>query len=200
MVVVGLGNPGAQYARTRHNLGARAVEFAASRWGIVLKRRNPAALLGQGTVGGEEVALARPRSFMNASGESVAYLVSRFGIPLDRLLVVYDDIDLPLGMIRLRPRGGPGSHNGMRSIIETLQSEDVPRFRIGIGAHESDTDRIEFVLGNLSAAEEAVLEDVWPRVTAALACLLTEGLERAMTRFNTADDEGAPDPRNANGA
>lgn len=193
IVIVGLGNPGSKYARTRHNLGARAVEQMASRWGIDLERRRR-VLLGVGSHQGRHVALARPRTYMNVSGEAVHYLVQRFGIPLGQLLVVYDEMDLPLGTIRLRPGGGPGGHNGVASIIDALGTEEFPRLRIGIGRPPPFVDPIPYLLGGITATEEEALTGVWPRVVAAVESVVVDGLERAMNRHNT------PPPRDNGGA
>ena len=110
-VIVGLGNPGNKYATTRHNIGSMAITRLSLLWGITLTRRNPYALVGQGVVGDQSVVLARPRTFMNLSGDPVAYLVNRFRISLEDLLIIYDEMDLPLGVTRIRPRGGNGGHN-----------------------------------------------------------------------------------------
>jgi PTH1 family peptidyl-tRNA hydrolase len=128
---------------------------------------------------------------MNVSGEAVAYLVRRFRIPLDRLLVVYDDMDLPMGALRLRPQGGPGGHNGVRSIIAALDSEEFSRLRIGIGRPPPFVDPVAHVLGALTRTEEDALAEVWPRVTAAAESVVVDGLERAMNRHNTAPGPGA---------
>ena len=119
-VIVGLGNPTPKYANTRHNIGAMTVDRLCKQCGITLERRNRYVLLGQGRFEGNEVVLAKPRSFMNLSGEPVAYLAARFRVKLEDMLIVYDDMDLPLGVTRMRPEGGHGGHNGLRSIIDTL--------------------------------------------------------------------------------
>ena len=183
-VVVGLGNPGQTYARTRHNAGAQALERIASSWRIPLERRNRHALIGQGAIQGEAVALARLRSYMNESGEPVSYLVRRFGIPPQRLLVIYDDLDLPLGALRIRPGGGPGGHKGMASIIQALGTQDFPRLRLGIGRPPAGLDDVIYVLGAFTPPEEEVMAKVRERVVDAVECILAQGLDAAMNRFN----------------
>ena len=193
MAVVGLGNPGRTYASTRHNAGAQCLEHLAAAWDIPLQRRGLHAILGQGRVDGEEVALARSRSYMNLSGEAAAYLVSRFRVTPQQLLLLYDDMDLPLGSIRLRPRGGPGGHRGVGSVIDALNTQDLPRLRVGIGRPPPGVDEVLYVLGAFTPEEEAVMQKVREWVTQAVGYVLSHGLEAAMNRFNTAAPEpGAP--------
>jgi PTH1 family peptidyl-tRNA hydrolase len=190
MVVVGLGNPGRTYASTRHNAGAQCLQHLAVTWDIPLQRRGLHALLGQGTVHGQEVALARPRSYMNLNGEAVAYLVRRFRITPQQLLLLYDDMDLPLGSIRLRPRGGPGGHRGVGSAIDALNTQELPRLRVGIGRPPTGVDEVAYVLGAFTPEEEEVMRGVRERVAQAVGYVLSHGLEAAMNRFNAA----APEP------
>lgn len=189
LVVVGLGNPGANYARTRHNAGARVVDEVAARWGISLQRRNPHALLGLGSVEGRQVVLARPRSFMNDSGPAVAYLAARFSVPPQRILVLYDEMDLPLGVIRIRARGSAGGHQGMTSVLRAMATQDVPRLRVGIGRPPLGVDEIPYVLGAFTRPEEQALQPVLERAADAVQCVLLEGVESAMNRFNAAPTE-----------
>ena len=193
IVIVGLGTPGSKYARTRHNLGARAIEQMASRWGLALDRSRQVRL-GIGDYQGRPVALAQPRTYMNVSGEAVHYLVQRLGIPPSQILVVYDEMDLPLGTIRLRAAGGPGGHNGVGSIIEALGTTEFSRLRIGVGRPPPFVDPIPYLLGDLTPGEEEALTGIWPRVVAAAESVVVDGLERAMNHHNTSpprDDGGA---------
>ena len=190
LVVVGLGNPGRNYARTRHNAGARVVEEVAARWGIPLQRRNPHALMGLGAVEGRQVALARPRTFMNESGPAVAYLAARFSVPPQRFLILYDEMDLPLGVIRLRARGSAGGHQGMTSVLRSTATHEVPRLRVGIGRPPLGVHEIPYVLGAFTRQEEQALQPVLERAADAVQCVLLEGVESAMNRFNAA----APEP------
>ena len=168
LVVVGLGNPGRNYARTRHNAGARVLEEVAVRWSIALERRNPHALLGLGAVEGRQVVLARPRSYMNESGPAVAYLAARFAIPPQRLLLLYDEMDLPLGALRIRARGSAGGHQGMASVLRELGAQDLPRLRVGIGRPPLGVDEIPYVLGAFTRQEEQELDAVLVRAADAV--------------------------------
>jgi len=182
-VIIGLGNPGNQYAMTRHNIGAMTVTRLSSLWGITLTHRNPHALVGQGVVDNQTVVLAKSRTFMNQSGEPVAYLVNRFRIPLEDLLIIYDDMDLPLGTTRIRPRGGNGGHNGLRSIIDVLRTEDVPRMRLGVG-RSPVASAISHVLSRFTEEEEPAVEHLLNRAVEAAACFVGEGVDEAMNKFN----------------
>ena len=184
MVVVGLGNPGRNYAWTRHNAGAQCVEHMAAAWGIPLERRSRHALVGQGLVEGQEVALARPRSFMNQSGDPARYLVDRFRITPPQLLVVCDDLDLQLGSMRIRARGSAGGQKGMLDVSRALGTQDFPRLRVGIGRPPPGLDEVPYVLGVFTRSEEAVMAEVRPRVAEAVKSILTQGLDTAMNLFN----------------
>ena len=158
-VIVGLGNPDSKYENTRHNIGAMVIARLSKLWGITLARRNPHALVGQGVVGEETVVLARPRTYMNQSGGPVAYLVNRFHIPLEDLLIIYDEMDLPLGTTRIRPGGSNGGHNGLRSIHDHIGS-DYGRVRLGIG-HPGDKDMVSgHVLKDFSKADTEWVDKV----------------------------------------
>jgi len=189
-LVVGLGNPGAQYAETRHNVGARCVARLARRHGIDLRAKRLYSL-GEGEVAGVPVALARPRLFMNESGRAVALLLQYLGLDPSRLLVVCDDLDLPLGCLRLRPAGGHGGHNGLRSVIAALGTEAFPRLRIGIGRPARDGQPVTdpevvaaYVLSVPPPQEKAVLEEAIDRACQAIEAVLAQGLEAAMNVYN----------------
>ncbi|MFU8795826.1 MAG: aminoacyl-tRNA hydrolase [Dehalococcoidia bacterium] len=189
-LIIGLGNPGTAYARNRHNVGFRCVNHFARLHSIRFDRKQCRARIGTGGAGSQALLLAKPMTFMNLSGASVACLVSRHRVPLADLLVMYDDLDLPLGKIRLRQGGGSGGHRGMNSIIAALRSEEFPRIRIGIGrprteAEHFDSDAvINHVLSGFSAEEEAAIKPVIARVSQAIGCFVTEGIEAAMNRYN----------------
>ena len=184
MVVVGLGNPGRNYARTRHNAGAQCVEHMAAAWGIPLERRSRHALIGQGLVEGQEVALARPRSFMNQSGDPARYLVDRFRITPPQLLIICDDLDLQLGSMRIRAHGSAGGQKGMLDVTRALGTQGFPRLRVGIGRPPPGLDEVPYVLGVFTRSEEAVMAEVRPRVAEAVKSILTQGLDTAMNLFN----------------
>lgn len=185
-LIVGLGNPGQAYATHRHNIGFRCVEQFAAKHGLTWKERAARSLLASGAVAGVPVVLAKPQTFMNNSGEAVAPLVKRFSISLPDLLVVYDDMDLPFGTIRIRERGSAGGHKGLGSIIERLRSEEVPRLRVGIGrpAWADPEQVIEYVLSPFDATERAELPPVLDLAVEAIDSIVTEGITTAMNRYN----------------
>jgi PTH1 family peptidyl-tRNA hydrolase len=185
-LIVGLGNPGRIYANNRHNVGFKCLDSLAHRYGIRLSKRRAKAKIGSGEIGGLNVVLAKPQTFMNLSGEAVAQLVRRFAIPMSDLIVIYDDLDLPLGNIRIRGQGGPGGHKGMASIITLLGSQEFPRIRVGINPGQ-DTRGLktpDYVLSDFSPEEKTIIKEVYVKVADAIHCLLTEGIEAAMNRFN----------------
>ena len=183
-LLVGLGNPGLRYTKSRHNVGFKCVDHMARRWGIKLGDRRAKAVIGQGRVCDTDIALAKPRTYMNDSGAAVEYLMTRFAASAEDLLVVYDDIALPLGTIRVRRSGSDGGHNGVRSIIDELGSKEFPRIRVGIGAPDDGTSYVEYVLGTFQKHEEKVIAPVIGAVADAVEVLLTEGIDTAMNRFN----------------
>jgi PTH1 family peptidyl-tRNA hydrolase len=183
-IVVGLGNPGRQYERTRHNVGFKVVNRLAETHSLVFSREKFKAQLASGTVKGEDVLLVKPQTFMNLSGEAVGSLIRFYKQERSDLLIVYDDIDLPLGAIRLRLDGGAGGHNGMKSIISHLGSEEFPRLRIGIRGEIQYDDMSAYVLGKFTSDERADLDAIIPRACEAVEMTLTEPFDRTMTRFN----------------
>ena len=189
-VIVGLGNPGSRYAQSRHNVGFRCVELLAERHGISLGERRQQVVLGQGPIGDRPVVVAKPRTYVNASGAAVRYLLQRFGVNPAKLLVVTDDMDLPLGKLRLRGSGGSGGHHGLDSIIDELGSQAFPRLRIGIGRPGGEA--IEHVLGLFLAGEEEALAQALDLAVQAVEMTLAQGLELAMNKFNTRQEEGGP--------
>ncbi len=180
-LVVGLGNPGERYALTRHNVGFQALDGLAKRYGLTFRKMRQDGLLALGEVGGSYVALLKPLTYMNRSGSVVAPLFRSYGLPKDRLLVIYDDLDLPLGKIRLREGGSAGGHRGMASIIDLL-GNDIPRLRVGIGLSEGDPQR--YVLEEFRAQELPLLEEAHGRIVTLVECLLREGISAAMNSFN----------------
>jgi PTH1 family peptidyl-tRNA hydrolase len=183
-LIVGLGNPGRQYADNRHNVGFRCVDHLASAHELSFSRRQKNASIALGLVLRRAVVLVKPRTFMNRSGRPVASLARFYRVPLDRLLVVYDDLDLPLGTTRMRPSGGSGGHRGMRSIIDRLGSRAFPRLRIGIGRPPGRMDPADYVLQDFSKEEEELLERTLEQATAAIETWLGEGVDEAMTLYN----------------
>ena len=184
LVVVGMGNPGSEYANTRHNAGFWCIDRIADDHSISLSRRNRSALVGEGVIEGRPVALAKPRTFVNRSGQAIVYLLARYRISPADLLVIYDEADLPLGKIRLRPAGSAGGHHGVKSIIEAIGTEDFPRLRLGIGPPPAGTDQVAYVLGAMSEKEQEVANDAVQRAAEAVVGVLTEGITATMNRFN----------------
>jgi len=184
-LIVGLGNPGEAYAHTRHNAGFRCLEVLAGRHGLAFREKKGYARIARGEVAGRSVVLARPYTWMNRSGRSVAALCRWLRLPPERLLVIYDDLDLPPGTIRLRARGGAAGHKGMLSIIAALGTEDFPRLRLGIGRPaDPEVDPVDYVLQPLTPQEEEAWRPVLERAADAVECFLREGLAVAMDRFN----------------
>ena len=189
-IIVGLGNPGRIYARNRHNAGFRCLNYFARLHSIRFDHRQCRARVGLAELRGEKLLLAKPGTFVNLSGTPVACLVRKHGITLSDLLVIYDDLDLPLGKIRLRQNGSSGGHKGMNSIISALGSEDFPRIRVGIGRPQAEEQSISedaivnYVLSDFSPQEEATIKPVIARVSEAINCFITEGIEAAMGKFN----------------
>jgi len=189
-LIVGLGNPGRVYARNRHNVGFRCLNHYARLHSIRFDRKQCRARVGTGEVGGERVLLARPMTFVNLSGTTVTRLVRKHDIHLSDLLIVYDDLDLPIGKIRLRQSGGSGGHRGMNSLISALGSKDFPRIRVGIGRPQMERQSVggdaivSHVLGGFSPQEEKLIEPAVVTVSEVIDCFLTQGIEAAMNKFN----------------
>ncbi len=183
-LIAGLGNPGLQYAGNRHNVGFLCVERLAERHGLAFDKQQKRAFVALGTVRERRVILAKPQTFMNESGRAVVPLARFYKVPPERLLVVYDDLDLPQGTVRLRPEGGSGGHKGMRSIAEHLGGRGFPRMRIGIGRPPGRMDPAAYVLQDFSAEETPLLEETLERAAAAIEVWLCDGVEIAMSQYN----------------
>ena len=190
-LIVGLGNPGADYAETRHNSGFMVVERLAARWQVGWSLSNRfQARLAKAERDGRRLMLCQPRTYMNASGEAVCKLKEYFRAPLTHLLVVMDDADLPVGVIRLRPRGSSGGHHGLESIEQHLGTRVYPRLRIGIGRTDSGGREITgHVLGRFAAPERTLFEKALDRAADQIECWLDHGIQKAMSHFNGAVDD-----------
>ena len=184
LIVVGLGNPEPHYLRTRHNAGWWLIDLLAEKYSIELGRAHSTTRLGIGTVEGRTVALAKPRTHVNGSGEAVAYLLARLRATRDRLLIVYDETALPPGRLRLRPKGSAAGHNGIKSIISALGNQDFARLRIGVGQPPPGTDRVGWVLGEMSSQDQELVDDAIERAAQAIVGLMEEGIDTTMGRFN----------------
>lgn len=186
-IIAGLGNPGPEYSRTRHNIGFMAAERFATENGIALKKRGHQALFGVGTCAGQEVAVLLPQTFMNRSGASVASASKAFNVGLSELIILHDDIDLPFGVLRIKTGGGHGGHNGLRHICSVLGSGDFIRVRMGVGRPSEGGDVAQYVLRPFSTVEKQRLDSVLANTVMALETLLKKGVQEAMNAFNNRD-------------
>ncbi len=183
-LIVGLGNPVLAYRHNRHNVGFMVVDTLADKLEIPLKRVKFKAQIGNGKLGDIPIIIAKPLTFMNNSGEAVAPLVRYFKVPLERLLVIHDDMDLPLGTLRMRPSGGSAGHNGMLSIFDKLGTNAIPRLRVGIGRPPGRMDPADYVLQDFPRSEEELLSMVIAQACEAALAFITTGLEKAMNTYN----------------
>ena len=184
-IVVGLGNPGTKYDSTRHNVGFRTIDLLAKELGVKVNRSRFKALTGTGTVGGEKVLFLKPQTFMNASGLSVEPAAAFYKVPPERILVIFDDISLPVGKIRIRAEGSAGGHNGLKSLISSLGSQNFPRVKVGVGAKpHPDYDLADWVLSKFSAKEEKELAPAVEHAAAAVEEIIRNGTEKAAGKYN----------------
>ena len=184
-LIVGLGNPGSKYAHTRHNVGFDVLEKLARKLNVSISREKDEALIGECFVGGQKVILALPQTYMNLSGEAVMRLVNYYKIDPEDLLVVYDDIDLAPGFIRIRKNGSAGTHNGMRSIIGLLGFENFPRLRVGVGQKREGYELADWVLGHYIGEEADVQDKAFELAADAVIDYIQNGIESAMCKYNT---------------
>jgi peptidyl-tRNA hydrolase, PTH1 family len=188
-LIVGLGNPGKDYATNRHNIGFMCLNHLARLHHISLDKKQAKARVGMGSIAGEPVILAKPQTYMNLSGVAVSQLMQKHALGLDDLIVIHDDLDLPLGKIRIRRGGSAAGHNGIKSIIACLGNPDFVRVRIGISRpmKEGEPARetiVDYVLGDFDTDDRIVIENTVKMAGDAVACLITEGLNAAMNKFN----------------
>ncbi len=182
-IIVGLGNPGKKYENTRHNMGFIAVDLIAEEYGIKVDKLKFKALVGEGRIAGQKVVLVKPQTFMNLSGQSVTEIMNFYKEDIENLIVIYDDIDIPTGSIRLRKKGSAGTHNGMRNIVYLLGDDGFPRIRVGIGS-ETKVDLINYVVGGVSKKEKDLLEDALTKAAKAAVCIIEKGIDKAMNEYN----------------
>ncbi|MBQ9029937.1 MAG: aminoacyl-tRNA hydrolase [Parasporobacterium sp.] len=183
-LIVGLGNPTEQYAHTRHNVGFDCIDLLAAELSVKINRSLHKSYYGKGMIGKEKVILAKPRTFMNLSGQAVQALMHFYKIEKDHLIVIYDDSDLDTGRLRIRKSGSAGGHNGMKDIIRMTGTQDFTRIRIGIGHCPGEMDMADFVLGHPSGEERTLLDDAFSRAAAAAIDIVENGPDHAMNRFN----------------
>lgn len=183
-LIVGLGNPGREYHESRHNIGFMVVDCLCSRMDIPINRLQSKALTGTGKWAGRKIILAKPQTYMNLSGQAAAQLLRFYKVPVENLLVIHDDLDLPLGTLRMRPYGGAGGQKGLASIIESLGTQQFARLRVGIGRPPGRMSPADYVLQSFSKADQETLPIILQRAADAAQAFVTEGLQQAMNRFN----------------
>ena len=183
-IIVGLGNPEPEYSNTRHNMGFDVINKLAKENDISLNRTKFNAVYGTGIIEGEKVILIKPQTFMNNSGESAKEFVDFYKEPLDNLMVIFDDMDTEIGTIRVRAKGGPGSHNGMKSMVNCLNSEEFARIRIGIGRPVGEYDRIDYVIGQMPDEEKQILEKGQDVAVNAIKYWIKNGIDNTMNKYN----------------
>ncbi len=182
-IIAGLGNPGKKYENTRHNMGFIAIDLLAEEFGIKVDKLKFKSLVGEGRIAGQRVLLMKPQTYMNLSGEAIREAVNFYKIEPEELIVIYDDIDIPTGTFRIRKKGSAGTHNGMRSVVYQIQSDQFPRIRVGIGS-EKKVDLIHYVTGGVSKSEKELLEDALVKAAKSAACIVEKGIDKAMNEYN----------------
>lgn len=183
-LVVGLGNPGYEYHLTPHNMGFMVIDRLAEQCGKELSRREAQSLTAVTELGGERVVLAKPQTYMNLSGLSVARLLEKYELEPGDLLLLSDEIDLPLGMLRVRPRGSAGGHNGLKSIIGAIKTSDFPRLRVGVGPEHEVEDYVSYLLRPFRPGQQKMLTEILEQAAEAVRVIVAEGVQKAMNRFN----------------
>lgn len=189
-LIVGLGNPGREYEKTRHNLGFMLVDLLARRLNATVKREECRSLLGRGQIENTTIELVKPQTYMNLSGEAVGCLLAKEGRSLEQLIVVSDDLALPLGTVRIRSKGTHGGHNGLRSIIDQLGTQEFKRLRIGIFPEHPVTDAKRFVLDEFGRADAELVDRVLDTAADAVEAMIKEGVTAAMAKFNGVVEDG----------
>ena len=188
-LLAGLGNPDARYAGTRHNIGFDAIDIIADAYKIKLKKLKFKAVFGDGTIGGEKVLLSKPQTYMNSSGESIRAAADYYKVPPEDILVVYDDISLAPGQLRIRAKGSAGGHNGIKSIIAHLGTQEFPRVKVGIGEKPPRMDLADYVLGHFSSGEKKIMEEAAKEAADAICEIVNVGIEQAMNDHNRRKEE-----------
>ena len=183
--IVGLGNPGLQYENTRHNVGFMTIDYLANKYDIDVRKSKFKSLYGQGEISGHKVMLIKPQTYMNNSGEAVRELRDFYKFDIDKLIVIYDDIDIDFGTIRIRKKGSAGSHNGMKSIIYQIQDDQFPRIKVSIGKKPEKWDLANFVLSGFSKEEAEILEDEIRIAAEAIEIILKDDVDKAMNKCNS---------------
>lgn len=182
IIIVGLGNPGREYNNTRHNIGFEAINYIADKYNIDIDREKFKGVYGEGVIDGQKVILLKPTTYMNLSGESVRAIMDFYKLTQDEIIILYDDISLPVGRLRIRDKGSAGGHNGIKSIISNLGTDKFSRIKIGVG--ESKGDLVKHVLGQFSKKDSEVLQDVLSTVVSATETIIESDIKEAMNKFN----------------
>lgn len=183
-LIAGLGNPGNQYHNTRHNIGFRVVDALAKRVGADIDTGKHKGLIGKGMIGSEKIIFVKPLTYMNLSGECIRAVADFYKIPPENIIIIYDDISLDVGKLRIRKKGSAGGHNGIKSIIAHLGSENFPRLKFGVGDKPNGMDLADYVLGRFSGGDESAVQEALDRACDAVECMVTEGFDSAMNKFN----------------
>ena len=183
-LIVGLGNPEEDYSKTRHNMGFNVINKLANQYDIEINKNKFKGLIGKGEIEGQKVILLKPQTYMNLSGESIKEVVEFYKIEIDKLLIIYDDMDVDIGKIKLRKKGGAGSHNGMKSVIDCLNSEEFSRIRVGIGKPEDKSDMINYVLGYIPENEVKELDTATTIAKNAVIDFILCGIDNTMNKYN----------------
>ncbi len=193
-VIIGLGNPGKEYENTRHNMGYKAIDVLSYDENIEIRKKKFHSLIGQGRIAGKKVVLVKPETYMNRSGIAARETAMWYDVPSQNVIVIYDDIDLPIGAIRIRKSGGAGTHNGMKSVVSELGTKDFTRIRIGVGAAEADEDLIDRVIGKVPKEEQALLEKTAREAAEAAKDIIVIGVDNAMNRHNHTEKKSEKKP------
>lgn len=183
-IIIGLGNPTAQYAGTRHNVGFSVIYNISDAYGIKVDTKKHKALIGKGVIAGEKVLLVMPQTYMNLSGESVREIVDYYKCDNTDIIVIYDDISLDVGKLRIRKKGSAGGHNGIKNIIAHLGTQEFTRIKVGVGEKPKNMDLADYVLGRFSKEEQPVIRDAADEARKAVELIITEGEDQAMNKFN----------------
>lgn len=183
-LIVGLGNPEPEYSRTRHNMGFDVINKLSEKYDIDVKKEKFDGLYGNGIIENEKVILVKPQTYMNLSGEAIAQYANFYKVNPENIIVIYDDIDIETGVVKIRKKGGPGTHNGMKSVVHELNTTEFPRIRVGTGSKENITDLINYVISKVSQEEYKELEQGIDKAVEAIVEILRIGIDNAMNRLN----------------
>lgn len=184
-LIAGLGNPTKEYDKTRHNVGFEVIDVLADKYRIDVSERKHKALCGRGVIEGQKVILVKPQTFMNLSGESIRAAADYYKISPEEMIVIYDDISLDPGQLRIRLKGSAGGHNGIKNIIAHLGSQEFPRIKVGVGAKPPRMDLADYVLSRFGAGEQKLMDEAFKEAAEAAVSMMTDGAERAMNHYNT---------------